>query len=206
VRLPGALSSARPARSPDSAAHSTWKMLLRCVLAAAAFLGVVVLIASTFRPQLEGLGRGFVARFGLGGMALGTFLADGFHVPIPPQFYMLLAIGGGTPDLQAFCVIAAASLVGGASGYTVARQLSRFPRLWSWLMAVGGGKFQKQLEGRNAYRSALIASVTPIAFSLQCHVSGLYRLPPRAFALILALRVPKLAFFYYLVKFGWTIF
>jgi membrane protein YqaA with SNARE-associated domain len=181
-------------------------MVIRFVLAAVVFLGVVVLIASAFRPQLEALGRGFVARFGLGGMALGTFLADGFHVPIPPQFYMLLAIGAGTPDLEAFAVIAAGSLVGGASGYTVARQLSRFPRLWNWLMRVGGGKLHQQLEGRNAYRSALIASVTPIAFSVQCHVSGLYRLPPRAFALILALRIPKLVFFFYVVKFGWTIF
>jgi membrane protein YqaA with SNARE-associated domain len=119
---------------------------------------------------------------------------------------MLLAISAGTPDLEAFGVIAAGSLVGGASGYTVARQLSRFPRLWNWLSRVGGGKFREQLEGRNAYRSALIASLTPIAFSVQCHVSGLYRVPPRAFALILALRIPKLVLFYYVVKFGWTIF
>jgi membrane protein YqaA with SNARE-associated domain len=180
-------------------------MVIRFVLAAVAFLGVVLLLASAFRPQLEALGRGFVARFGLAGMAFGTFLADGFHFPIPPQFYMLLALGAGTPELPAFGAIAAGSLLGGVSGYTVARQLSRFPRLWSWLMRVGS-KFQKQLEGRNAYRSALIASVTPIAFSAQCYVSGLYRLPPRAFALILALRIPKLVFFYYLVKFGWTLF
>lgn len=181
-------------------------MVLRFVLAATAFLGVVLLIARAFRPQLEGLGQSFVAHFGLGGMALGTFLADGFHFPIPPQFYMLLAISAGTPDLEAFAVIAAGSLVGGASGYTVARQLSRFPRFWNWLLRAGGGKFRQQLEGRNAYRSALIASVTPIAFSLQCYVGGLYRMPPRAFALILALRIPKLVFFYYVVKFGWTIF
>ena len=90
-------------------------------------------------------------------------------------------------------------------GDYVARRLSRFPRLWSWLMRVGG-KFQKQLEGRNAYRSAVIASFTPVAFSVQCHVSGLYRLPLRAFAVILALRIPKLVLFYYLVKLGWAVF
>jgi len=181
-------------------------MVIRFVLAVVAFLGLVLLIASAFRPQLEALGRGFVARFGLGGMALGSFLADGFHFPIPPQFYMLLALGAGTPELPAFSAIAAGSLLGGASGYTLSRQLSRFPRLYSWLMRAGGGKFQQQLEGRNAYRSALIASLTPIAFSVQCYVSGLYRLPPRALLLLLVLRVPKLVFFYYIVKFGWTIF
>jgi hypothetical protein len=51
-------------------------MVIRFVLAAVAFLGVVVLIARAFRPQLEGLGRSFVAHFGLGGMALG--LVAGF--------------------------------------------------------------------------------------------------------------------------------
>jgi membrane protein YqaA with SNARE-associated domain len=179
--------------------------VLRALLAVAGFLALVVILVRQFRPQLEGLGHSFVDHFGLAGMALGTFLADGFHCPVPPQFYMLLAVGSGTPDLTAFSVIALGSLLGGLSGYTVARRLSRFPRLWSWLMRVGG-KFQKQLEGRNAYRSAVIASFTPVAFSVQCHVSGLYRLPLRAFAVILALRIPKLVLFYYLVKLGWAVF
>jgi len=205
VRLPGALSSAPPPSTPSSTPHATRQVLLRGLLGTAGFLAVVVLLVRQFRPQLESLGHGFVDHFGLAGMALGTFLADGFHCPIPPQFYMLLAVGSGTSDLAAFSVIAVGSLLGGLSGYTVARRLSRFPRLWRWLMRVGG-RFQKQLEGRNAYRSALIASVTPVAFSVQCHLSGLYRLPLRAFVVILALRIPKLVLFYYLVKIGWAVF
>ena len=201
MRFEGALNGA----PQPSAPQSTRRLALRLLLGALAFLAMVVLIVRTLRPQLETLGRGFVDHFGLAGMAFGTYIADGFHFPIPPQFYMLLAVGSGTSDLAAFTVIMVGSLAGGVSGYAVARRLSRFPRLWNWLTRVGG-RFRKQLEGRNAYRSAVIASLTPVAFSVQCYVSGLYRLPLRPFALILALRIPKLILFYYLVKLGWAVF
>jgi membrane protein YqaA with SNARE-associated domain len=201
VRVEGTLNDeARPA-----APQSTRRLALRLALGVLAFLAVVVLIVRTLRPELESLGRGFVSHFGLAGMALGTYIADGFHFPIPPQFYMLLAVGSGTSDLAAFTVITAASLLAGVSGYAVARRLSRFPRIWNWLLRVGG-RFRHQLEGRNAYRSAVIASLTPVAFSVQCYVSGLYRLPLRPFAVILALRIPKLMLYYYLVKLGWAVF
>jgi len=201
VRVESALSDEAQVSTPPS----TRRLALRLALGVLAFLAVVVLIVRTLRPELESLGRGFVSHFGLAGMALGTYIADGFHFPIPPQFYMLLAVGSGTSDLAAFTVITAASLLAGVSGYAVARRLSRFPRIWSWLLRVGG-RFRHQLEGRNAYRSAVIASLTPVAFSVQCYVSGLYRLPLRPFAVIIALRIPKLLLYYYLVKLGWAVF
>jgi len=201
VRVESSLSDEAQVSTPPS----TRRLALRLALGVLAFLAVVVLIVRTLRPELESLGRGFVAHFGLAGMALGTYIADGFHFPIPPQFYMLLAVGSGTSDLAAFTVITAASLLAGVSGYAVARRLSRFPRIWNWLLRVGG-RFRHQLEGRNAYRSAVIASLTPVAFSVQCYVSGLYRLPLRPFAVIIALRIPKLMLYDYLVKLGWAVF
>src|SRR5688500_14238206 len=58
---------------------------------AVVFVGMIAL-ASSFREPLERIGRAFVERFGYPGMALGTLIADGFHFPIPPQFYMLMAV------------------------------------------------------------------------------------------------------------------
>ena len=189
-----------PAPSRDGARH--W---LRLLLGIAALLGFVAIVVRTFRPQLEALGRAFVDHFGLAGIALGALLADGFHFPVPPQFYMLLAVGAGIPDLPTFLAVLAGSLLGGAAGYRVARQLARFRRVSRWLERSGAG-FRAQLEGRKAYRSAIIASVTPLPFSVQCYVCGLYRLPLGAFALILLLRIPKLAVFYTVIKAGWTLF
>jgi membrane protein YqaA with SNARE-associated domain len=190
---PGAAPTGRPSA----------RVLLRFLLGAAAFLAVVVLLVRSFRPELEGLGRGFVSHFGLFGFTLGSYLADGFHFPVPPQFYMLLSLGAGTSKLATLFAITVGSLAGGVSGYAVSRRLVRFPRLGRWIER-SGGRFRKQLEGRNAYRSAVIASVTPVAFSMQCYLSGLYRLPRRAFAVILLLRIPKLLLFYWLVQLGWS--
>ena len=65
-------------------------------------------------------------------------------------------------------------------------------------------KFRQHLEGRNAYRGAVIATITPLPFSVLCYAAGLYHFSSRAFALILLLRIPKLMVFYYLVWLGWS--
>jgi uncharacterized membrane protein YdjX (TVP38/TMEM64 family) len=189
-----------PAPSRDGA--RPW---LRLLLGVAGLLVCMAIVVRTFRPQLEALGRAFVDHFGLAGIALGSMLADGFHFPVPPQFYMLLAVGAGIPDLSTFLAVLAGSLLGGAAGYYVARQLARFPKVSRWLER-SGARFRAQLQGRKAYRSAIIASLTPLPFSMQCYVCGLYRLPLGAFALILLLRIPKLAIFYTVIKAGWTFF
>lgn len=176
--------------------------VLRVLLGVVGLVGAVALLVRGMRPELEALGRDFFAHFGLWGMAFGTFIADGFHFPLPPQFYMLLGLAAGSSRLSFMGAITAGSLLGGLSGYFVARRLARFPRLARWL-ARGGRKLHEQLEGRRVYRNVLIASVTPVAFSVLCYLAGLYRLPLRAFGLVLLLRIPKLVIFYYLVRIGW---
>lgn len=54
--------------------------------------GLVALLGFRFRAELAGAGRWLVDHLGYPGMGFGTFLADGLHFPIPPQFYMLAAI------------------------------------------------------------------------------------------------------------------
>lgn len=188
-----------PSRSGGS------RVWLRVLLGMATMFVVMLVLVRSFRPQLEALGRAFVEHFGLAGVALGSFLADGVSFPVPPQFYMLLAIGAQTPDWHTCAATAIGSLLGGGVGYHLARQLARFPRFARWLERTGAS-FRGQLQGRKAYRNAVIASLSPVPFSMQCYLCGLYRLPIGAFAVILSLRVPRLAAFYYVIKAGWTLF
>jgi membrane protein YqaA with SNARE-associated domain len=178
-------------------------LVLRFALGLLVLLSVVLLLARTLKPELESLGRLFVERFGLTGILLGTFLADGFHFPIPPQFYMLLAMAAGRPTLAILAVTAVGSLLGGLSGFLLARRLGRITRIANWLERVGG-EAGRRLGQRYAHRSVLLASLTPVAFSMLCYLAGLYRLRPSAFALMLALRVPKLVLYYYLLSLGWN--
>lgn len=190
----GAQGRARPSRA---------SLLLRSLLGLGVFLLLVILLVRTVKPELEGLGHWFVQRFGLAGVTLGALLADGFHCPIPPQFYMLLATAAGAPPLSIFAATTLGSLLGGVTGFTLARRLGRIPRLENWLERISRGMGRK-LTDKYAHRSVLFASLTPMAFSVLCYLGGLYRLRWSALALLLALRVPKLALYYYLLRVGWS--
>ena len=181
----------------------TLRGVLRVLLALGVLLGLVLLVVRAFRPELQATGRSFVAHFGLAGIVLGTFLADGFHFPVPPQFYMLLAVASGGSSVTTLAVICLGSLCGGTCAYLLAQRLARFPRFARWL-ARNGRSLARQFEGANAYRGAVLISITPVAFSVVCYVSGLYRLGARPFLLVLALRIPKLLLYYQLVKLGWS--
>jgi membrane protein YqaA with SNARE-associated domain len=178
-------------------------LVLRFTLGLLALLAVVVLLVRTLKPELEQAGRLFVDRFGLTGVLIGTFVADGFSCPIPPQFYMLLGIAAGRSALSIISVTVLGSLLGGMCGFLLARRIGRIPRFASWLERVSGNA-GRRLGQRYAHRSVLVASFTPIAFSMLCYLAGLYRTRASAFALLLALRVPKLILYYYLVSVGWN--
>ena len=116
---------------------------------------------------------------------------------------MLLATAAGTPPLSILAATTLGSLLGGVTGFTLARRLGQIPRLEQWLERVSRGMGRKLTE-KYAHRSVFLASLTPMAFSVLCYLGGLYRLRWSALALLLAMRVPKLALYYYLLRVGWS--
>lgn len=186
----------------DAKERPSFSLALRWLLALVVLVSVVVLVGQGFRTELEALGRSFVDRFGLLGMALGTFLADGFHCPVPPQFYMLLAIAAGGSQVAALGAVASGSLLGGATGYVVARNVGAMP--WVSRLFARSSRVATRIYAAHGTRVILLASITPVAFSMLCYFAGVCRLPPRAFLLIALLRLPKLVAYYYLVRFGWS--
>src|SRR4051812_47428409 len=88
------------------------------------FLGIVAVCGILFRKPLEAMGHWFVGRCGLAGTVVGTFLADGIHIPIPPEFYMLAEIVVGQPPGPVLIAICAGSLVGGFFSYIVGKKLA----------------------------------------------------------------------------------
>ena len=145
--------------------------------------------------------HGFVARFGYAGMTLGTFIADGFHFPVPPQFYMLLAVSSGTPDAAALAAIACGSLPGGLVEYLIGRRLARFPAVARKLER-STLLIQRFLD-RFGYGAALLASLSPIPYSVLCAVTGAHGLRWRFFALVSLCRLPRLCLYYWLVRASW---
>jgi membrane protein YqaA with SNARE-associated domain len=165
---------------------------------------VVSGVAAHFaRPSAEAAAHAFVERFGVTGMALGTLLADGLYFPVPPQFYMLLAIASRTPVPAAFAAIAAGSVLAGLLGYGIAERLSRMrwiSQKTTRLRRVLAGSFE-----RRGYGAALFVTLLPVPFSVLCYLAGLNRMPYKFLGLLALFRIPKLAVFYLLLHLGWSL-
>lgn len=176
----------------------------RFVLGLVTVCSLVALGGYFAREPAEAVARGFVTHFGVWGMGLGTLLSDGLHFPVPPQFYMLLAVASRTPLGSAFPAIAVGSLLAGALGYSLARWASRA----EWL-AKKVGPYRHLLEHtfeRHGYRTAVFASLLPIPYSVLCYLAGLNRMPTPFLLLLGVCRIPKLLGFYGLVYYGWSLF
>ena len=179
------------------------KLGLRWAGAIAGVFVVMVALAILFREPLERVGHAFVDHFGYWGMALGTLIADGFHFPIPPQFYMLMAVTSGSSQPIALGAIAAGSLVGGFAGYSLAHRIVNWRPIARRLQRsqhVAAAAFS-----RFGYRAAIIASLLPIPYSVLCYLAGIQRLPRRIFAVLSLCRLPKLLMFFYMVELGWSV-
>jgi membrane protein YqaA with SNARE-associated domain len=134
-------------------------------------------------------------------MAFGTLLADGFHFPIPPQFYMLLSIASQASVYGSLATIAAASVLAGVFGYSAARLVAS--SAWIAARTEPARWLLERAVLRFGSRAALVASLLPIPYSLLCYLAGLNRMPRRFLVLLCLCRVPKLVAFYLLVYWGW---
>lgn len=191
--------------APDAAADArdVAPLLGRFLVGLVIMLLVSGVVAHFVRPTAEAAGHGFVERFGVTGMALGTLLADGLYFPVPPQFYMLLAIASRTPVAPAFAAIAAGSVLAGVVGYGIAERLSQIR-----FISQKTGRVRRVLAAsfeRRGYAAALFLTFLPVPFSVLCYLAGLNRMPIKFLGLLAFFRIPKLAVFYFLLHLGWSL-
>jgi membrane protein DedA with SNARE-associated domain len=176
-------------------------LIFRLVLGLLLLLAGIALLGIVFRSELEALGRSFVERFGAKGMVLGTLIADGFHCPIPPQFYMLMGITSGYSAVKTLAAVNLGSFLGGWIGYFVSGKLSGID-----FVARRLERPRRLVDAafvRYGNWTVVVASFLPIAYSILCYLAGMNRIPKRAFALVTLLRIPRLFAYYYLVRLGW---
>jgi membrane protein YqaA with SNARE-associated domain len=186
--------------SPDGGAMSDRALVVRFVTGLGLLVGVSAAASHFFGAQFEELAKAFLNRFGVAGCAIGTWLADGFTFPIPPQVYMAMATDQQSLS-RIFPFIVLGSMLGGVTGYLLSPYLARFR-----LVAEGVRRSEakvRALSGKGWMRGVLVASVSPIAFSWLCYAAGLYRIPRPAFALLCMLRIPKLMLYQTLIWYTW---
>lgn len=175
--------------------------ILRVVVSILVFFALMALLAKVAGPRIEGSGKAFVETFGYAGLAIGTILADGFSLPPPPLFYIVIVATGQSSHVVGMTVISAASMVAGVIGYHLAALLSSRPFFRKRIDAT-----RARMDGlfkRYGVWAFLIASATPLPFSFMCYTAGVYRLGPRMLAMICVFRVPRLLVMYWLIVAGW---
>ncbi len=178
-------------------------LILRFSASLVIALGATGALAHFARPSAEGAARAFVERFGVFGMGLGTLLADGLQFPVPPQFYMLLAIAARSPFAETLPAIASASVLAGGVGYAVSARLSRFA--WVSRKTANMRRLISWSFERYGYGAALFASLLPLPYSVLCYLAGLNHMPLRFLGVLAFCRIPKLVAYYYLIHLGWSL-
>jgi len=178
-------------------------LIMRLLVGLVTAAVLVALLGYAARAPAEAAARLFIQKLGVGGLALGTFLADGLYFPVPPQFYMFLALASHTRASSALVAICIASLAAGIAGYRLATLAARS----RWFVR----KTQKEREllslahERYGDRAALIASLLPIPYSVLCYAAGLSGLPLRFVGFLSLCRIPKLLAFWWLIELGWRL-
>jgi membrane protein YqaA with SNARE-associated domain len=197
LALPSDVAS-REARRGD-----VWKVALHLTLGITLFCLAVFLGARHFRPELEGLSRFLVVRFGFFGLFAGPFIADAFSFPAPPQLYLLAAITTHQPAVVALTLVSAGSVLGGNVGRWFGSLLGDRPFLSRLL-----GRTRERVDAvfrRYGYWAVAVGALMPLPYSLLCYLAGVYQMPRGLFALMSLLRVPRLVVFYLILRAGFGV-
>jgi membrane protein YqaA with SNARE-associated domain len=177
------------------------RVLLRGTVSIVVALALVMIASAHLRPELEAVAADLIRRFGLAGLALGSFAADAIHFPVPPQFYLFMAVSGRCHQGPAVALICLASMAGGVVAYGLGVHLGRLRLVRRWFRYT-----EERFTGwLRRYRlwAVVLATFGPIPFSTLCNTAGFYRMPYRLFAWLVVLRVPRLLVFYLLIRLGW---
>jgi membrane protein YqaA with SNARE-associated domain len=179
----------------------TASSILRLVLGFGAFLAAVTVVAWAFHAELERVGHWFVDRFGVAGMIAGTFVADGFHFPVPPQFYLLTGVTGGGSTIATLGGVLVGSILGGLAAFAVGRRLSGTRAVGRWSRAPR--HLLQRLLVKHGNWGLVIAGLMPLSYWVLCSVGGVLRLPYRSYGVIALMRIPRILLSYALIVVAW---
>jgi len=183
--------------------HETLFATLRFVGAFALLAVSVAALGWAFREHVSSFGEWFVDRFGALGIVAGAFLADGFHFPLPPQFYMLTGLAGGHATLHVLACVLVGSELGGLAAFAGARAVGRSKLVRERIERPR--RLLARLVERRGYAGLVVAMLLPVSFSLLCMASGVMRLPFRAYGVLAAMRVPRLLLSYAVIALAWGV-
>ncbi len=175
-------------------------LAIRFVVGVLLMMVALASVAFIFREPLERLSHRFVTTFGGPGVTVGFFLPDAFTLPVPNDAFSFFALVGGMPFWQIVGWATLGSWAGGHVSFALGRGLGHTRRVASFLERRGAEVHG--LVRRYGVWALILAAVTPIPYSIGCLAAGALHMPYRNFALVSLLRMPRIAFYLYLIELG----
>lgn len=178
------------------------KSLIRMGWATLLLMLTVIVMGVLFRSELEQISKTLVDVLGYPGIAIGIYCADAFTLPIPPDFYLALAVSAKLNHSIVITVGSIGSILGGITAFSLGRWLGSTAVVQR---LVSPFKDQGELFiNRYGVGAIILAALTPIPFSIVCVLAGMMGMAWRLFLPATLFRIPRIAGYYFLIHIGWT--
>lgn len=167
----------------------------------AALVGIVSVLGYHFREPLQRFGVWFVGRFGIAGLVVGTAVADGVHFPLPPQFYLLTGVAAGFGAVPTLLAVLTGSEIGSIVAFSIGRMAASTGVVAR--VVARPRAFLESFLARHGRLGLALAALLPISWCVLCATLGAMRLSRRELAVLLVMRVPKIALSYAVIELAW---
>ncbi len=165
-----------------------------------AVIGLVYLAARTLREPLTMLGQLFVEATGVAGIGIGWMILDAFPIPFPHDILLGLGELGGLSATPMVISASIGSLVGGSIAWNGGHWL-RHTTLFQRVIRGKGAQIHNLVRDYGVVALA-IGALSPLPYSVACWAAGAIEMRYRTFFLVSLLRIPRIAFYWWLIALG----
>lgn len=187
--------------SPESGRPRLTKLAVPFVIGVIGLIGGMAGLGYLFREPLTGWAVYFVDHFGHWGIFGGVLVCDFSPIPIAHEPFLFLGISGGLSFGEVLALACVASITGGLLAFGGGRRLGHL----SWV--------ERRLEGRRdqveewiehyGVWAVVVAALSPVPYALTSWVVGALQMRALPFALATLCRIPRIAFYLWLMELGW---
>jgi membrane protein YqaA with SNARE-associated domain len=177
-------------------------LCLKLLVGLAAVLALAYLCGAAFRAPLVTAGTLAMEQFGLTGLFLGVLATDASPLPLTNEPLIVLWITGGVATVTVFLVVSMASVTAGIVGYIGGFLVGSRTPLGTWLKH----RFpaMEAFMARYGALGVALCAFLPIPFALSTWIAGMTRVGLARVALASLVRIPKTAFYVWLIIMGWN--
>ena len=179
---------------------SPWTLLGQTLLGIGALVGLMFVLGKVFREELLEGGALFVSTLGGPGIAMCCAGPDALPMPPPHEICMMFGWLGGMTFWEVTLWATLGSVGGGCVGYLIGRTLSQ--SAWFVRFTRGRARLAWGVMERHGALALALGALSPLPYSVCCWASGAMRMNPAVFLVVSLLRLPRLAFYLWLVMQG----